>query len=50
MEFLRSISGKDEFDNPIGKQIELATQDLLLGADWEKNLEVCDMVSQSDEG
>lgn len=39
-----------EFNNPIGQLIKNATDPLLLGPDWSKNLDICDRVTHTKDG
>lgn len=39
-----------DFSTPVGQMIKSGTDSLLLGPDWTKNLEICDMVSSTREG
>ena len=37
-------------NNPVAQLIEAATNDLLIGPDWTKNMEICDLISSKSEG
>jgi hypothetical protein len=44
------IGSGSELSTPVGALIKSGTDPLLLGPDWSKNLEICDLVSNSKEG
>ena len=48
MEFFGFTSS--DLSTPIGALIKSATDPLLLGPDWQKNMEVCDMVTATRDG
>ena len=39
-----------DLSTPVGQMIKSGTDSLLLGPDWAKNLEICDVVSSTREG
>lgn len=48
MEFF-GLGSAVEMETPLGKLVKSATDPLLLGPDWSKNLEICDSVSNFSE-
>ncbi|RWS16507.1 TOM1-like protein 2 isoform X1, partial [Dinothrombium tinctorium] len=46
---LQQLSG-NPLSTPIGQKIEQATDASLLQEDWTLNMEICDMISDTDEG
>ncbi|KAK8734545.1 hypothetical protein OTU49_005874 [Cherax quadricarinatus] len=45
-----SFFGGNPFGTPVGQKIEQATAETLPSEDWGLNLEVCDMVNESEDG
>ena len=48
MEFF-GLGSAAEMETPLGQLVKSATDPLLLGPDWVKNLEICDSISNSSE-
>jgi hypothetical protein len=48
MEFF-GLGSAAEMETPLGQLVKSATDPLLLGPDWAKNLEICDSISNSSE-
>ncbi|KAL4658007.1 2-amino-3-ketobutyrate coenzyme A ligase, mitochondrial [Arapaima gigas] len=40
----------DPFDSPLGRRIEQATSSTLQSEDWALNMEICDIVNETEEG
>ena len=49
MEFF-GLGSASELESPLGQLVKSATDPLLLGPDWAKNLEICDNITNSTEG
>ncbi|XP_076339469.1 TOM1-like protein 2 isoform X3 [Tachypleus tridentatus] len=50
MDTILSQFGGNLFITPVGKKIEQATAASLTSEDWALNLEICDVINDSDEG
>eukprot|EP00603_Paraphysomonas_imperforata_P002007 CAMPEP_0114426920 /NCGR_PEP_ID=MMETSP0103-20121206/8063_1 /TAXON_ID=37642 ORGANISM="Paraphysomonas imperforata, Strain PA2" /NCGR_SAMPLE_ID=MMETSP0103 /ASSEMBLY_ACC=CAM_ASM_000201 /LENGTH=503 /DNA_ID=CAMNT_0001595929 /DNA_START=151 /DNA_END=1662 /DNA_ORIENTATION=- len=48
MEFF-GLGNAAELESPLGQLVKSATDPLLLGPDWAKNLEICDSISSAPE-
>ena len=44
------FGGSSDLNTPIGILIKNATDPLLLGPDWAKNLEICDAINEQRDG
>ncbi|XP_068207995.1 TOM1-like protein 2 isoform X4 [Palaemon carinicauda] len=45
-----SFFGGNPFATPIGQKIEQATSETLASEDWGLNLEICDLINESEDG
>ncbi|XP_044735026.1 TOM1-like protein 2 isoform X2 [Chrysoperla carnea] len=42
--------GGNPFSTPVGQRIEIATDENLPSENWELNMEICDLINNTDEG
>ncbi|KRT78160.1 hypothetical protein AMK59_7664, partial [Oryctes borbonicus] len=50
MSFFTNTLGGNPFSTPVGSRIEHATDGTLASEDWYTNMEICDMVNETEEG
>ncbi|XP_073247471.1 TOM1-like protein 2 [Porites lutea] len=47
---MASLFGANPFSSPVGQRIEKATDGNLPSEDWAANIEICDIINETDEG
>ncbi|KAI4471541.1 vhs domain containing protein family [Holotrichia oblita] len=50
MSFFSNTLGGNPFSTPVGSRIEQATDGTLASENWSLNMEICDMVNETEEG
>ncbi|GJQ79696.1 hypothetical protein Trydic_g5843 [Trypoxylus dichotomus] len=50
MSFFANTLGGNPFSTPVGSRIEQATDGTLASENWSLNMEICDMVNETEEG
>ncbi|XP_018321436.1 TOM1-like protein 2 isoform X2 [Agrilus planipennis] len=50
MSFLSNALGGNPFSSPVGSRIEQATDSTLASENWALNMEICDLVNETEDG